>query len=167
MRNAYTLTAVTNPGRVIEIKCFDSQIEDASSAGLIALGICTGSDPVAGNPWTGFSCINLMRQGATIFNRIGNKVVVKSIQVRCGLNLYSGVPSSIIRAALIYDRQPNGAYPAIGEIFADTTGVTNRWAPLNIANRSRFRFNLLFRFLGYNESFKWFKRYKYFSIDWW
>lgn len=80
--------------------------------------------------------INGVAQGTDFTNRIGRKIHLQSVQVRGQLN---GVDDTIVpnRSDLyiIYDKQPNGALPAIGDIFTQAT--SNSF--LNLDNRERFR----------------------------
>lgn len=62
-------------------------------------------------------------QGPGIANRIGNKIALKAIRVRgtlYGTGEGSGLTTpTYMRVLLVYDRQVNGAYPAVNTIFSD------------------------------------------------
>ena len=60
-------------------------------------------------------------------NRIGNKVIVKSVHARILISAAPGAATQeVARVMLVYDRQPNGAFPAIGDILLDQpAGTTN------------------------------------------
>jgi len=69
-------------------------------------------------------------QGAGVCNRIGNKIALKSLRIRCGLHLTdkTGNEPQGARFMVIYDRQPNGVYPSTNVILANVTSsntVTN------------------------------------------
>lgn len=82
--------------------------------------------------------INCIQQGATVANRIGNKVVIKSLHLKFNIAAAAGV-QSVVRAMVIYDKQPNGAFPALTDILLDQPlGAANAMGGLNIANKSRF-----------------------------
>lgn len=120
-----------------EVKSFDVSLAAAVS---VAAAAATGSEPAAA--FTGITEINNMAQGATVANRIGNKVVVRSIQGRIALRS-GGVATatSTSRMLIVYDRQPNGAFPALADILLNQpAGVGNPLSSINIANKSRFLF---------------------------
>ena len=74
---------------------------------------------------------------ATDYNdRIGRKIIVRSIQLR-GLvyPLDTTTATSLCRMILLYDCQTNGAAPAITDVITSATST----APLNLNNRDRFK----------------------------
>lgn len=77
--------------------------------------------------------INLLATGTDANNRVGRKIELKSVQVRSFFSLEANTINGI-RCMLVYDRQPNGAAPVIGDILA-TASVTGL---LNMDNRDRF-----------------------------
>jgi len=117
-----------------EIKCCDSQI--VSNAIPQYSGVA-GSEPSAA-AFAGITWVNNPRQGATVDQRIGNKIVVKSITARFGIFCPTGLTGGILRWGLVYDAQPNGAFPAIGELFLSNPGGGQATSGINIANKSRF-----------------------------
>lgn len=93
-----------------------------------------------------FALLNGMVQGTTQWNRIGRRVQMKSIAIRGRIyyNQAGGAPGAdYLRVMLIYDRQPNGAAPAIGDIIAATdqagTTTTTCFDGLNMSNADRFK----------------------------
>jgi len=66
-----------------------------------------------------------VEQGAGIPNRIGNKIALKSLRFRAAIFPTGNGAGQVIpyqaRWMIIYDRQPNGVYPLIGDILADIT----------------------------------------------
>lgn len=82
------------------------------------------------------TCLNLMTQGAGPSQRIGQRILVKSIQLRAHISRedVASTTTEVMRIMLYYDRQPNGALPAITDI-----NVTNATASLrSMANTGRF-----------------------------
>lgn len=74
-------------------------------------------------------------QGASVNQRVGKKVLLKSCQVR-GV-VYAGSTGTHAQAAwmLVYDRRPTGSLPAITDILV----TANATAFTNDANSGRFR----------------------------
>jgi len=89
---------------------------------------------------------NLVCVGSSMFNRLGRKICLKSLQIRGKIidNVITS-PSGIaqLRLMIVYDSQANGAYPAITDILNDTNysggNITNVTSGININNRDRFR----------------------------
>jgi len=98
------------------------------------------------------SLVNNIAGGSRIYDRVGNRINLKSVLLRVKL-----VPTSssvtvqttqyMVRCCLVWDAQSNGANATTDDIF-DQTGplaaggqawVANSMAPLNLANRDRFR----------------------------
>lgn len=112
---------------------------------------CTTNTVVA---WTlnatgKLNCLNLITTGSSSWNRIGRKVALKSFRLRGFLtatnNAAAGPEGPILqRMVLLYDKQPNGALPTIGDIFLDQASVaadssnTSVTSGLNLNNRDRF-----------------------------
>lgn len=95
---------------------------------------------------TRVTCLNATSQGAAETNRIGRKIVLKSVMIRGYINQYQAGAAPIndfLRAILVYDRQPNGAAPVFSDIIQDvdqagTTSSTSM-SSLNISNSDRFK----------------------------
>lgn len=92
--------------------------------------------------------VNGMNQGAGVFNRIGSQVTVKKIYIQYCIVRQTTIaqttpqlfPSSCMRVVLIKDRQPNGAAPAITDIFdSSVTSAFSTEQPLNLTYRNRFK----------------------------
>lgn len=90
--------------------------------------------------------LNLISAGSSFFNRIGRKVEMKSLLLEINLNPVSAVRNcgaDTLRILVVYDRQTNGATPAITDILQDTEqNGTNTTAPtsnINLNNRDRFQ----------------------------
>jgi len=91
-----------------------------------------------------FDLLNGVQEGSSFYNRIGRKIMLKSIHVTGAIVPQStggGVPE-YDRIMLIYDRQPNGAFPTASDVLTDydNTG-TNRstsFSGMNMNNSERF-----------------------------
>ncbi len=109
-----------------ELKFFDSVIDDASVAS-------TG---------TVVSSLNLVAQGITEKERIGRKIIVRSIACRFTVNLpgaatLSAITASgqeIVRIILYIDSQCNGANAAVLDLLETADYTSYR----NLANKDRF-----------------------------
>lgn len=78
---------------------------------------------------------NGMAQGPDVDERLGNKIVMKSLEIRLLMTNEIGMLHirSPVRMLVVYDRQTNGAAPAYTDVCSATmVGITN------IANRDRF-----------------------------
>jgi len=82
--------------------------------------------------------INLIATGTDFFERIGRKVLIKSFQVRSFMGLENINNASGVRLMLVYDKQTNGALPAIGDILGIPIASNPFVAMLNLNNRDRF-----------------------------
>lgn len=88
--------------------------------------------------------INLIQAGSTFCNRIGRKVEMASVRVS-GMIRPAGNTTTVqdyARVLIVYDRQTNGALPAISDILQttnqSTTNTTTSFSGININNRDRF-----------------------------
>jgi len=108
-----------------------------ANANMVAIGAVAGTEPAGA--YTGMTELNCVPQGATVANRIGNKIVIKSIHLKF-ITAQAATAMNAFRFMVIYDRQPNGAFPAITDILLDQPlGAANSLGSLNIANKSRFQ----------------------------
>lgn len=89
--------------------------------------------------------IATIQQGAGISQRIGNKISLKSLRIRFDIapTLQSVEVNSSARLMVIYDRNPNGAYPLITNMLANnkqdgTTGNGIMWSSVNCNLMDRF-----------------------------
>jgi len=118
-----------------EIKSFD--VNPIGIAVFPTLAGCVGAEPALG--FAGITELNCVQQGATVAQRIGNKIVIKSIHIKFSL-ISAAAVQACVRFMLVYDRQPNGAFPLIGDILTDQpAGAATPYGGLNIANKSRFQ----------------------------
>ena len=122
-----------------EIKSFDQIVSNAGPNYWTTAPNVLGAEP---NVFTGLTEINLVRQGATFYNRIGNQITVKSIACSFGIvqdSLSNTGHTWRWRYMIVYDRQPNGAFPGITDIISDNdTGACTFDSGITIANKSRF-----------------------------
>lgn len=104
-------------------------------------------------PWlfnqTGsLTSLSLITLGSSAWNRTGRKVALKSCRIRGAFiptgNAGQNATPQYCRMILIYDKQPNGALPALADVLAnqyslaaDTTASTG-FAGINLNNRERF-----------------------------
>lgn len=122
-----------------EVKYFDQSIVLPAVAPIWNAPVVYAAPSAA---FTGMTVLNLIRQGSSAFTRIGNKVVIKSIDLKlmiCCDDIAATAGVSCARICLIYDRQPNGAAPAITDVFySDPAGALTAFSGLNMRNKSRF-----------------------------
>lgn len=119
-----------------EVKCFDVSVANPTTQ-LTSFAAVASAEPATA--FAGITELNCVQQGAAFYNRIGSKIAIKSLMV--DFDLQSVTPATgidVIRWALVYDRQPNAAFPAIADIFANNGGSTTSYAGVNMTNRSRF-----------------------------
>lgn len=117
-----------------EVKFFDTDVIDPA-ASLPVIGSVTASEP--GVAFTGITVVNKVLQGASSYNRIGNKIQIKSIQFRA--TLFTSAANGQARVMIVYDRQPNGAFPGIQDILSDNISTAPGYhSGVNMANRERF-----------------------------
>lgn len=95
---------------------------------------------------TGLFAMNLVRVGSSMNNRVGRKIRMSSFRLDGNFSFISATSNfrgpEKIRIMLVYDRQTNGALPAIQDILQcieqDGTQSTTVWCGLNLNNRDRF-----------------------------
>lgn len=98
------------------------------------------------NTAANFDVLNAVPVGSAFYNRIGNKISMKSLELRGYIaqtaNAGTGV-AEYIRIVILYDAQANGAYPTWADIFTsyagDGTTTSTSVDFLNINNRERFK----------------------------
>jgi len=121
-----------------EVKFFDVNVALAAVGLPLPAAPPAGAEPAAA--FTGITELNCVQQGATAYNRIGTKIQMKSIHFSCLLSMGGSAPTSnSCRLMLVYDRQPNGAFPALSAILSDNISAAPAFTcGVNMANRSRF-----------------------------
>lgn len=124
-----------------EIKFFDCAVTSPAVGGF-GLPLWntppTGSEP--GVAFAGITEANCVPQGATSYNRIGTKIVIKSIKFDATFTLRGTAPQNCVaRWMIVYDRQPNGSFPAFSALLSDNIStVPTLYSGVNMSNRSRF-----------------------------
>jgi len=104
-----------------------------------------GAGALALNSTGTIVALNLIQVGSSMFNRIGRRVEMVSVRFNCllnPLNVTRAAPMDYGRVIIVYDRQTNGAYPALADILQDTdqagTNTRTQFSGLNMNNRDRF-----------------------------
>lgn len=118
-----------------ELKGFDLN-NPTGSAALSLWGSCAFSEPAAA--YLGITELNDVQQGAAFYNRVGSKISSTSLLVRFSVFQATTPISATIRYAIVYDRQCNGAAPAITDIFGVNGNGAGNNAGVNLTNRGRF-----------------------------
>lgn len=96
--------------------------------------IDTGPQNSAFNTTGVVTQINPLAQGVDINNRIGNKVVFKSIYIRGAISAGATPTAGAIRTVVVYDKQSNGTAPTMAQMFT----ATDMTAFNNLQFRDRF-----------------------------
>lgn len=120
--------------------------QTATEKKVLFVGTASTATFLAMNSTGTIECINLIQVGSSMFNRIGRKIEMRSIRLVCDLSTINAtratIDSEIGRIMVIYDRQTNGANPAMADFLQDTDQLgTNTTSPLggiNMNNRERF-----------------------------
>lgn len=90
----------------------------------------------------GIIALNLIAPGSSYFNRIGRKIEMKSLNVNGVITLNATTVAGVVRFLIVYDRQANGALPAVQDVIQTTdylgTNTLNVQSNINLNNRDRF-----------------------------
>lgn len=126
-------------GPIAEVHHFDASSDGTAPSFLVDVG-------GAGR----FYMLNNMQEGVSSYQRVGRRINMKSLLLRFAplLNLADDVFAStdrvyVVRIALVYDSQSNGAFPSQTDLFASIiasggTPFYHIMAPVNMNNRDRF-----------------------------
>jgi len=86
--------------------------------------------------------LNGVAQGATQYNRIGNKIAMKSIRIRGQIINLLTVVQNYLRIVVVYDKQTNGALPNSSVVLQtriqDGTATNSAFSELNMDYLERF-----------------------------
>nr|WAE42806.1 MAG: capsid protein [Cressdnaviricota sp.] len=124
-----------------------SSVRGYEVKGVDMPAINAGADSIIKNISTTatLDLLNGIQEGASFYNRVGRRVHMKSVHVT-GQIFPSGVATTgaqeFLRVLLVYDRQPNGTFPSIGDILLDYgndgTSFTTSISKMNLNNVERF-----------------------------
>lgn len=102
---------------------------------VIDTGDTTGNNPGAG----GITLLNGVAQGVDYNQRIGRRIIIKSLLFRLTLvpniSATNGALGDVLRVLIFYDAQSNASAPAVTDILQGGTYD----APMNLTNRDRFK----------------------------
>lgn len=121
----------------------------------VSLGTASGGSLLtSGSSNAAIFLLNGLKLGTAAFNRIGNKIAMKSLywSVAFGLSATDADPTVDLtnlnvplRTMVVYDKQPNGATFVLGDLLSAFSGLDNADAraidvnsPNNLNNRDRF-----------------------------
>lgn len=123
------------------IRSLPANIYAGNKTELKSLDVATQTIAISSTAVLG--SLNLIQVGSTFCNRIGRKISMTSIQFTGQiLPLRTSPNQDYCRIMIVYDRQVNGALPAIADILQDTdqttTNSTTPFSGINLNNRDRF-----------------------------
>lgn len=123
----------------VEFKCYDVHLAPISA--LTEFPSTVFTEP--GVSFGGATCLNEIQSGSAYYQRIGSKVVVRSVSVKVIIYCSAACPAgqgTAARALLIYDNGPNGAFPPLATVlFSGSPGATSYNSGINIAYKDRFQ----------------------------
>jgi len=144
----------------------------------VNLGTTGNPTALAAASATSFSLLNGLSLGTAAYQRIGNKIAMKSLywSLAFGMNSADSDPATDtalnnvpVRAMIVYDKQTNGVLPAVADLLSNVSGIGNATArtidvnsPNNLNNRDRFIVLLDKRFMlqSGGPSSRYIKKYK-------
>lgn len=114
----------------------------AGSSEIKGLDVPFGT--VSLNTTASITCLNLVRAGTSFMNRVGRRIELKNLTLSCSIDPIRTIATQdYVRVLVVYDRQTNGANPAIADILQSTdqagANTTTSWSGINLNNRDRFR----------------------------
>lgn len=118
------------PGRrgQVEQKFFDTILTMVPSGTVASTTNATGGINVG------------IAQGFRAVDRIGSKIIIKSVQMKLACSMGPGVTSGdMCHFYLIQDTQANGAYPVAADVFTQIGAVSAGLHMRNIENGARFK----------------------------
>ena len=120
----------------------------------VNLGTTTAATTLGAASGSSFVLLNGLQLGTSAYQRIGNKIAMKSLYWSVAFGLYSndtdpavdtGNNNVPVRFMIIYDKQTNGVLPTISDLLSGFSGIGNATAraidvnsPNNLNNRDRF-----------------------------
>lgn len=101
--------------------------------------------PFALNTTGSIYALNLVTVGSSMFNRVGRRIQMQSVRLRYQIEPIPQIRTSnldIGKIAIVYDKQTNGAYPTLADVYQDTeqsgANTATALSGLNMNNRDRF-----------------------------
>ena len=82
-----------------------------------------------------FVVLNGFNLGSSASQRVGMKITMRSLEIRCGIITSGTQIAQMTRIIVILDRQANGVFPSGADVLAPATYLGVR----NLANRKRFK----------------------------
>lgn len=89
-----------------------------------------------------FTVLNTPVNGAELYQRVGRKIYMKSLQIRGIIQNTATDIQDMLRIAVVYDSQPNAALPVnLNAVFQDSNAgaATSVFSEINLINRQRFK----------------------------
>lgn len=131
--------AMPNSGETHYNDCTYNQVITTGGAFLTLTCVSpTAAAPV--NP-TAITSLNLISQGTTQHQRIGNKMRIHAIRFRGVITLQPNISfsSGMVRVLLVRDKQSNGTMPAVSDVLEPTAAATTDvYAFADMDNLDRF-----------------------------
>lgn len=126
--------AIMRATRAPELKSWD--FTDASSRAMVLVASVAGATTMT----TGMTVLNVLGSGTGYSERLGNKVSNQSLAVEADFALaQTDASAAVIRVLVIYDRQPNGAFPAIADLLSNNSSATVTFnSAISIPYRDRY-----------------------------
>lgn len=87
--SSYAMRQALSVGSSQEVKTFDVTVT-APAANLPAVAAAAGGEP--GAAFVGITEINDVQQGAALYNRVGAKIVIRSVELTGEVHEQPGVP---------------------------------------------------------------------------
>lgn len=93
--------------------------------------------PLAGS----VTVLNVQVQGTELYQRIARKTYMKSVHIRGFFTVNATSVQDAARLLVVYDANPAGAAPAMGDIIRDMNAgaALNAMSEINLNNRQRFK----------------------------
>ena len=119
-----------------ELKAFDTPVTAVTA------------QAIAGPPT--FQTLNLMVNGAELYQRVGRKCYMKSLHFRGIIQPVGAANETYLRLIIYYDSNPNGANNTIQDLLQDSNAAaaTTFQSEINLFNRERFQILRDYPFIG-------------------
>lgn len=107
--------------------------QSSKESGFVDLALATYQFDTAGGA-TSITLLATVAQGASVNQRIGKKIVLKSLQCRGYVTNKTTSAINDCAMLIVYDKRPTGALPAVTDILSTATSASMN----NDANSGRF-----------------------------